>query len=117
VRRASRHGMYRTGLGYKRPHTDGANCLERPGRRNIGAVRIVRTFVWNDERPDDTDEIRSTGIDHHVRYQGVLFELRTWDIRYPPGQPRLTEVIYDEAVRENVRARSTIKPNAPRSVG
>ena len=69
-------------------------------------MRIVRTFVWNDERPDDTDEIRSTGIEHHVRHQGVLFGLRSWDIRYPPGQRRVTEAIYDEAVRDDVRARS-----------
>jgi len=69
-------------------------------------VRIVRTFVWNDdERPDDNDEIRSTGIDHHVRYHGVLFQLRTWDIRYPPGQRRVTEAIYDEARSETVSLR------------
>jgi hypothetical protein len=38
----------------------------------MDAARIVRTFVRNDERPDDTDEIRSTGIDHHVRHHGVM---------------------------------------------
>ena len=70
----------------------------------MSGVRIVRTFVWNDERPDDTDEIRATGVDHHVRHHGVLFQLRTWDIRYPPGQRRITEVIYDELLRENVPA-------------
>ena len=88
------------------PGTNTANCLKRPAPGDMGAVRIVRTFVWSDERPDDIDEIRSTGIDHHVRHHGVLFQLRTWDIRYPPGQQRVTEVIYDEAIRENVRARS-----------
>jgi hypothetical protein len=66
---------------------------------------MVRTFVWNDERPDDTDEIRATGIDHHVRYQGALFKLRTWDIRYPPGERRVTEAIYDEARPETVSLR------------
>ena len=69
-------------------------------------MQIVRIFVWNDERPDDTEEIRSTGIDHHVRHHGVLFRLRTWEIRYPPGQRRVTEAIYDEAVREDIQARS-----------
>ena len=88
------------------PGTNAANCLKRPALGDIGAVRMMRTFVWNDERPDDTDEIRSTGVDHHVRHHGVLFHLRTWDIRYAPGQRRVTEVIYDEAVRENDRARS-----------
>ena len=83
-----------------------AHCLKRPARGDIGGVRIVRTFVWSDERPDDTDEIRSLELEHHVRYHGVLFHLRTWDIRYPPGERRVTEAIYDEAVQENVHARS-----------
>jgi hypothetical protein len=67
-------------------------------------MRMVRTFVWGDGRPDDSDEIRSTGIDRHVRYRGVLFQLRTWDIRYPPGERRVTEAVYDEAVDPEVRA-------------
>ena len=81
-----------------------ANCLKRPARGDTGRMRMVRTFVWNDGRPDDTDEIRSTGIDRHVRHRGVLFQLRTWDIRYPPGERRVTEAVYDEAVSPEARA-------------
>jgi len=38
----------------------------------------MRTFVWSDERPDDTNEICAAELEHHVRYQGVLFQLRTF---------------------------------------
>ena len=85
---------------------DAANCLKLPAQGDIGAVRIVRTFVWNDERPNDTDEVRAAAVDNHVRHHGVLFQLRTWELRYPPGKRRVTQAIYDEAVRENVRVRS-----------
>lgn len=88
------------------PGINAANCLTRSAPGEIGAVRIVRTFVWNDERPDDTEEIRAIGVDHHVRHHGVLFQLRAWEIRYPPGQRRVIQAFYEEAVRENVRARS-----------
>ena len=60
-------------------------------------MRIVRTFVWSDDRPNDNDELRSTELDHPVGHHGVSFNLRTWDIRYPSGEPRVTEAIYDEA--------------------
>ena len=69
-------------------------------------MRIAQVFVWKDDRPDDHVEIRSVDIPHHVTHDGTLFELRTWDIRYPPGQLRVTEAIYDEAVREDIQARS-----------
>lgn len=59
-------------------------------------MRIVRTFVWRDGRADDRDEIRSPTIDHFVAHRGELFELRSWKIRYPPGERRVTEVLYDE---------------------
>ena len=62
-------------------------------------MRIVRTFVWRDERADDTDELRCSELDHRVGHHGAWFKLRTWDVRYPMGQPRVTEAIYDEASR------------------
>ena len=62
-------------------------------------MRIVRTFVWRDERANDTDELRSTDLAHHVGHEGVSFLLRSWDIRYPSGKPRVTEAIYDETVQ------------------
>ena len=61
-----------------------------------GEMRIVRVFTWRDDRPDDHDEIRSLDIPQHVTHAGTLFELRTWDIRYPQGQERVTDAIYDE---------------------
>ena len=76
---------------------DAANCLKLPGPRNICGVRIMRTFVWSDERPDDTDEIPAAELEQHVRYQGVLFQLRTSDTRHPAGEQRVTKAIYDEA--------------------
>ena len=60
-------------------------------------MKITRTFVWRNERPDDHDEIRSGRLDHHLLHDGVRFELRGWDIRYTPGEPRVTEATYDEA--------------------
>jgi hypothetical protein len=60
-------------------------------------MRIARTFVWDDGRPDDHDEIVSPAVDHRARHDGVQFELRHWDIRYRPGERRVTEAIYDEA--------------------
>lgn len=59
-------------------------------------MRLARVFVWSDDRPDDRDEIRSVVIAPHVTHAGTLFELRTWDIRYPPGQERVTDAFYDE---------------------
>ena len=61
-------------------------------------MRIARVFVWSDDRPDDHDEIRSIDIPPRVTHAGVLFELRTWDIRYAPGQERVTDAFYDEVV-------------------
>jgi hypothetical protein len=60
-------------------------------------MRIARVFVWGDERPDDHDEIRAVDIPHHVTHQGVHFDLRIWDMRFPQGQERITDAIYDEA--------------------
>ena len=54
-------------------------------------TRIVRVFTWRDGRPDDRDEIRSLDIPQHVTHAGTLFELRTWDIRYPQGKERVTD--------------------------
>jgi hypothetical protein len=76
---------------------DAANCLKLSGPRNICGVRIMRTFVWSDERPDDTDEIPAAELEQHVRYQGVLFQLRTSDTPHPAGEQRVTKAIYDEA--------------------
>jgi len=59
-------------------------------------MRIARVFIWSDERPDEHDEIRSVDIPRRVTHGGVHFELRTWDIRYPQGQERITDAIYDE---------------------
>lgn len=59
-------------------------------------MRIARVFVWSDDRLDDRDEIRSLDILHHVTYEGALFKLRTWDIRYPQGEERITDAFYDE---------------------
>ena len=56
-------------------------------------MKITRTFVWRNERPDDSEEIRSARVDHHVLHDGVAFELRGWDIRYPPGQLGVTEAV------------------------
>jgi hypothetical protein len=61
-------------------------------------VRIHRIFVWDDDRPDEHDEIRSVDIPHHVTRDGVHFELRNWDIRYPQGEERVTDAFYDEVV-------------------
>lgn len=58
---------------------------------------IARRFVWGDSRPDDADEIYSDTVDHRASRDGVLFLLRDWDIRYRPGERRLTEAVYDEA--------------------
>lgn len=61
-------------------------------------MRIARVFVWKDDRPDDQDEIRSREIPHHVTHEGAAFALRTWDVRYPQGQERVTDAIYDEVI-------------------
>jgi hypothetical protein len=62
----------------------------------LGRFRIARVFVWNDDRPDDHDEIRSVDIAPYVTHSGTLFAFRTWDIRYPPAQERITDAFYDE---------------------
>ncbi len=62
-------------------------------------MRIARTFVWGDGRPDDHDEIVSLSVDHGARRDGVRFALRRWDIRYRPGERRVTEAVYDEVRR------------------
>jgi len=64
-------------------------------------MRLARVFAWADERPDDRDEIRAQKIAEHVTYQGTLFELRTWDIRYPQGQERITDAFYDEITQSS----------------
>jgi len=61
-------------------------------------MRIARVFVRTDDRPNEHDEIRSLDIAPHVTHEGVHFHLRTWDIRFPQGQERVTGAIYDEAV-------------------
>ena len=61
-------------------------------------MRIARVFVWNDDRPDGQDEIRSLDIPHQVTYEGARFTLRNWDIRYPQGEERVTDAFYDEVV-------------------
>lgn len=61
-------------------------------------MRIARVFVWNDDRPDGHDEIRSVDIPRQVTHDGAHFMLRTWDIRYPPGEDRVTDAIYDQVV-------------------
>jgi hypothetical protein len=61
-------------------------------------MRIARVFVWNDNRPDGRDEIRAIDIPHQVTHEGAHFTLRSWDIRYPQGQERVTEAVYDEVV-------------------
>ena len=62
-------------------------------------MRIARVFAWADDRPDDRDEIRAQEIAEHLKYQETLFELRTWDLRYPQGQERITDAFYDEVTR------------------
>ena len=62
-------------------------------------MRIARVFVWKDDRPDGHDEIRSVDIPRHVTHDGVLFELRGWDIRFPQGQERITDAFYDEVTQ------------------
>lgn len=59
-------------------------------------VRIKRTFVWRDGRPDDQDEILFYSVDHRVTHDGVPFALRRWDLRYRAGEQRVTEAVYDE---------------------
>ena len=57
---------------------------------------IARTFVWGEGRPDDGDEIRSLYVDHHVIHDGVDFHLGRWDIRYRPGERRVTQAVYEK---------------------
>lgn len=61
-------------------------------------MRIARVFEWSDQRADDHDEIRSLDIASHVTHEGTLFALRTWDIRFPQGQERITDAFYGEVV-------------------
>ena len=63
-------------------------------------MRIARVFVWNDDRPDGRDEIRSAELAPHATHEGTLFKFRTLDIRYPQGQERITDAFYDEVVDE-----------------
>ena len=63
-------------------------------------MRIARVFVWKDGRPDGHDEVRSVAIPRYATHEGTRFELRTWDVRYPQGQERVTDAFYDEAVSE-----------------
>jgi len=59
-------------------------------------MRIARVFVWRDARPDGHDEIRSVDIPQQVTHEGVHFKLRSWDLRYPQGEERITDAFYDE---------------------
>jgi hypothetical protein len=59
-------------------------------------MRIARHFTWSDGRP-----VRSIDIAPRVTHAGVRFALRTWDIRYPPGEERVTDAFYDEVVDES----------------
>jgi len=69
-------------------------------------MRIQRRFVWSEERADDYEELLAAGVDRHLVHDGVPFHLRHWDMRYLGGKPRVTEAVYDEAVRREVHARS-----------
>ena len=60
-------------------------------------MRIARVFVWADGRPESRDEIRSVDIPHDVTHEGTHFQLRTWDVRYPQGEERITDAFYDES--------------------
>ena len=59
-------------------------------------MRIARRFVWNDGRPDDHDEVFAASVGHRVTHDGVRFALGRWDIRYPAGERRVTDAIYNE---------------------
>jgi hypothetical protein len=61
-------------------------------------MRIARVFVWNDDRPDEHDEIRSIDLLHRVTHEGAQFTLRSWDIRFPQGHERITDAFYCEVV-------------------
>lgn len=60
---------------------------------------ITRTFVWGAGRPDDSDEISSPNVDHLVTHDGVDFQLGRWDVRYRPGERRVTEAVYEKVRR------------------
>ena len=64
-------------------------------------MRIARHFTWSDGRPVDRDDVRSIDIAPRVTHAGVRFALRTWDIRYPPDEERVTDAFYDEVVDES----------------
>jgi hypothetical protein len=60
-------------------------------------VTITRTYVWRNGRPDDRDQVRSQWIARRVRYEGAVFELRNWVMRYPAdGGIRQVDAVYDE---------------------
>ena len=42
----------------------------------------------------------------HVTHEGTLFALRTWDIRYPQGQERITDAFHNEVVASDNHATS-----------
>ena len=69
-------------------------------------MRIQRRFVWSDERTDDYEELLSPSIERHLIHDAVQFDLRHSDIRTPPGKRGLTEAVYDEAVQQQLSARS-----------
>ena len=61
-------------------------------------MRIARTLCGVMVVLDDHDEIVSPSVDHRGRRDGVLFVLRGWDIRYRPGERRVTEAVFDVVV-------------------
>ena len=66
-------------------------------------MRIARVFVWSGDRPDDRDEIRSPTIPPVTTHEGAHFRLRSWDIRFPQGEERITDAFYDQMDEPELR--------------
>ena len=84
-------------------------------------MRLARVFAWSDaDRLDDRDEIRSLELPRKVTHAGASFELRTWDIRDPAGEDRVTDAFYDEVVTERTprsgRRRAVIRSTLNRKL-
>jgi len=62
-------------------------------------MRIAQVFVWSDNRPDDHDKVVAELIPRQVLHMGVRFTLRSWDLRYSSGAPRITDATYDEVLK------------------
>ena len=71
-------------------------------------MRILRRFVWRDDKADVYEEILSPTVDRLVMHGGTAFHLRHWDIRYGAGKPRVTEAVYDEAIHSKARATGSV---------